>query len=119
MKYISLIAVLFITLNANAKHSSIKVPYNICLKYPYGNTIGGTIYSKLTQKRKLYKYALNKANYTEEKALKIIQREHPTLNIKDLNIYVRNCFVYFRATNGNQNYYFDARTLALQTKDQL
>jgi len=94
--------------------STIKIPYKKCFKYPYANLSGGTMHSRFIQKKKLLKEAALLAHFSQKEALLKIQKRYPALDIQELSLSVKNCFVYFKATSDDKPYYFDAGTLALQ-----
>lgn len=120
MKYLFItIFVLFSTLEANAIHSTVKIPYSECSKYPYAHVIGGTMHSRLVQKKRLEKKAKSLASHTANETLIILQKEHPEFSLESINIAVKSCNVYYKALSQNSIYYFDAGNLALlQTKER-
>ncbi|HIP59559.1 MAG TPA: hypothetical protein EYH01_03925 [Campylobacterales bacterium] len=120
MKYLFItIFVLFSTLEANAIHSTVKIPYSECSKYPYAHVIGGTMHSRFVQKKRLEKKAKSLASHTANKTLTILQKEHPEFSLESINIAVKSCNVYYKALSQNSIYYFDAGNLALlQTKER-
>ncbi len=120
MKYLFItILVLFSTLEAKAIHSTIKIPYKECSKYPYAHVIGGTGHSRYIQKKKLAKKAKVLALYTKDEALNILQKAYSQLRLENFNISVKSCHVYFKAILQNKIYYFDAGDLTLlQTKER-
>jgi hypothetical protein len=120
MNYIFItIFVIFSTLEAKAIHSTVKIPYSECSKYPYAHVIGGTIHSRFVQKKKLEKKAKTLASHTSDETLILLQKEHPEFNLESVNITVKSCNVYFKGLSQNSIYYFDAGNLALlQTKER-
>ena len=120
MKYIFItIFVLFSTLEAKAIHSTVKIPYSKCSKYPYAHVIGGTIHSRFVQKKKLEKKAKTLASHTSDETLILLQKKHPEFSLESVNIAVKSCNVYFKGLSQNSIYYFDAGNLALlQTKER-
>ena len=120
MKYLFLsIMVLFSALDVQATNSTVKIPYSTCAKNPYANGIGGTMYSRAVEDKKLTKRALELSKYTESEALTKLQKELPHLAIESAKVAIKGCCVYFRALSKERIYYFDAGNLALlQTKER-
>jgi len=115
-----LIMSLFLTISsAKDIKPSAKIPHDECMKYPYKQTIGGTMHSRMVQKKRLYRLAKDEANYTEDEALKEIQKRYKNLDIDKVTLTVKNCFIYFKAKNSKYIYYFDAKNLNLIQKKEI
>ncbi len=116
--YIAII-VLFSAIEADAMESSINISHNECLKYRYGHTIGGTMHSRLVQKRKLKKMA----TYSEKEAFDLLAKIY---SLESLNLFVKNCNVYFKAftkegeidegINNIVSFYIFSRSCTFDTK---
>ena len=73
------------------------------------------MHSRLIQKKKLLKEASSLVHFSVNEALIKIQKSYPDLQITQLAISVKNCFVYFKGTSHEKSYYFDAGNLALKS----
>jgi hypothetical protein len=118
MKLFIILTLFVTTILADKTVSTAKIPKDECLKYPYRHTIGGTMHSRMVQKKRLYALAQKEANYTKEEAFKEIAKRYG-LDIKELSLKVKSCFVYFKVLDEKEIYYFDAKNLNLIQKKEI
>ncbi len=113
MKY--LITLILTTTTLLAITSSVKIPYEQCMKSKYGHTLGGTLHSKQLQKKRILRQREETLTYKREEALKKLQKAYPRLNIEKITFVIKNCYGFYKSEINEKIYYFDPNKLTLIT----
>ncbi len=108
------IILLFLLLSSflfSCERSSVQVPVSKCLKAKYGHTVGGTLHAKRVQKKRLINKMKKDLPYSNQEALRLLQKRYSSLRLKEIEFVIVNCQGYYKTSFKGSSIYFDPKTL--------